>query len=135
MIGLARGVTVYAFAEPVDMRKSFNTLGAIVAQEMKHDLLTGDLFLFVSRNRKRAKVLYFDGTGVCLFAKRMEKGHFSAVWKRAKRRTLELTLSELALFIEGSEAFGRVELSPPLMRKVDLASRFPKEKKETSERL
>lgn len=130
MIGLARGVAVYAYAEPVDMRKSFNTLGALVTQELRQDLLAGDLFLFVSRNRKRAKVLYFDGTGLCLFAKRMEKGRFAAVWKRAKRRSFEMTLSELALFIEGSEALGRVELSPPLMRKVDLTARFPKEKSE-----
>ena len=130
MIGLARGVAVYAYADPVDMRKSFNTLGALVTQELKQDLLAGDLFLFVSRDRKRAKVLYFDGTGLCLFAKRMEKGRFAAVWKRAKQRTLEMTLSELALFVEGSEALGRVELSPPLMRKVDLAARFPKEESE-----
>ena len=130
MLGLARGVAVYAYADPVDMRKSFNTLGALVTQELKQDLLAGDLFLFVSRDRKRAKVLYFDGTGLCLFAKRMEKGRFAAVWKRAKQRTLEMTLSELALFVEGSEALGRVELSPPLMRKVDLAARFPKEESE-----
>lgn len=105
------------------MRKSFNTLAAIVAEELHRDILEGDLFLFVARNRKRSKVLYFDGTGMCLFAKRLEQGSFSAPWKRAKTKTLELTLSELALFIEGSEALGRVKLSPPLMTKIDLRAK------------
>ena len=120
MIGVPRGVSVYAYDEPCDMRKSYNTLGALVEQSMKLELTDGDLFLFVSRNRKRAKVLYFDGTGLCLFAKRLDQGRFAAPWKRHHQRgKLELTLSELSLLIEGSEAV-RKALSPPLIRKADL---------------
>jgi transposase len=125
MIGVARGVSVFAYAEPCDMRKNFDTLSAIVTETLRRDVLTGDLYLFVSRNRKRAKVLYFDGTGMCLFSKRLEKGMFTAPWKRAKKSTVEMTLSELALFVEGSEAIGRMALSPPLLTKVDLRSKFP----------
>src|SRR5688572_851856 len=105
MIGVPRGVTVYAYGEPCDMRKSFDTLSALVTNAMGLDLLTGDLYLFVSKDRKRAKVLYFDGTGMCLFAKRLDQGKFVAVWKRHHAcRELTLTLSELALFIEGATA-------------------------------
>jgi transposase len=119
-------VVVYAFDEPCDMRKSFDTLTALVVQEMKHDVLVGDLFLFISRDRRRAKVLYFDGTGMCVLAKRLEKGQFSAAWKRAKsKRGLEMTLSELALFIEGSEVASRMPLSPSLLTKSDLRPKFP----------
>lgn len=126
MIGFPRGVVVYAFDEPCDMRKSFDTLTALVVQEMKHDVLVGDLFLFISRDRRRAKVLYFDGTGMCVLAKRLEKGQFSAAWKRAKsKRGLEMTLSELALFIEGSEVASRMPLSPSLLTKSDLRPKFP----------
>jgi transposase len=125
MIGVARGVTVFAYADPCDMRKNFDTLSAIVTETLRRDVLTGDLYLFVSRNRKRAKVLYFDGTGMCLFSKRLEKGLFTAPWKRAKKSTIEMTLSELALFVEGSEAIGRMALSSPLLTKVDLRSKFP----------
>ena len=121
MIGLPRGLRVFMYSEPTDMRKSFNTLSALVEIEMKRDVLEGDLFLFVSRNRKRAKVLYFDGTGLCLLAKRLECGSFGAPWKQ---RRSELTLSELALFIEGSEAT-RHPLSPPLLRRADLPPRMP----------
>jgi transposase len=68
VIGALRGVSAYAYGEPCDMRKSFNTLSAIVAEKLRRDLASGDLFLFVSKDRKRAKILYFDGTGLCLLA-------------------------------------------------------------------
>ena len=126
MIGLPRGATVYAFDEPCDMRKSFDTLTALVTERMGHQVLTGDLFLFVGKDRRRAKVLYFDGTGMCVLAKRLEKGQFSAAWKRAKsKRGFEMTLSELALFIEGSEVATRMPLSPALLSKADLQAKFP----------
>ena len=121
MIGLPRGLSVFAHDEPTDMRKSFNTLSALVEHQMKRDLLEGDLFLFVSRDRKRAKVLYFDGTGLCLLAKRLEQGQFSAPWKQRRR---EMTLTELALFIEGSQAMQRT-LSPPLLRRAILEPKAP----------
>ena len=75
---------------------------------MGHEVTAGDLFVFVGKGRRRAKVLWFDGTGLCLLAKRLEKGRFVALWEKS-----ELTSSELTLFLEGSEAVGRVELSPP----------------------
>jgi transposase len=116
VIGLPRGLSVFVHDEPTDMRKSFNTLSALVERAMKRDLLEGDLFLFVSRDRKRAKVLYFDGTGLCLLAKRLEQGQFAAPWKQRRK---EMTLTELALFIEGSQAI-RSPLSPPLLRRAIL---------------
>jgi transposase len=128
VIGHARQVAVYAFDEPCDMRKSFDTLSALVAEKMKHDLFTGHLFLFVSKNRKRAKVLYFDGTGLCLLAKRLEKGRFAAVWERAQAGANKLTMSELSLFIEGSLLVAKNDLSPPLLTLKDLAV-FSREKR------
>jgi transposase len=94
------------------MRKQYDSLAVLVVQALKRDLLTGDMFLFVGRNRKRAKVLFFDGTGLCLFSKRLERGLFANVWARADGRSVELTQSELTLFIEGNELVGRVALSP-----------------------
>jgi transposase len=128
VIGALRGVSAYAYGEPCDMRKSFNTLSAIVANELRRDLMSGDLFIFVGKDRKRAKVLYFDGTGLCLFAKRLERGQFATPWKGPMSQRLTLTLAELSLFLEGSEALGRVELSPPLLRKADLRSKVFEEK-------
>lgn len=127
MIGASRALAVFAFTEPVDMRKSFNTLSALVEQEMKRSVLTGDLFLFVSRDCRRAKVLYFDGTGLCLLSKRLEKGRFAPVWRRKKKGGIEMSPAELALFIEGSESVGRLPMSPPLLRQSDLRARMPAE--------
>ena len=123
MIGALRGVSVWAHSEPCDMRKSFNTLQALVEGQMKRDMATGDLFVFVSKNRKRAKVLYFDGTGLCLFSKRLESGLFATPWKGPMSKRLEMTMNELSLFIEGSEALGRMQLSPPLLKKADLRTK------------
>ena len=130
MIVSARQVAVFAYAEPIDMRKSFDTLAALVKEALKQDLLSGSLFLFVSRNRRRAKVLYFDGTGLCLFAKRLEKGKFAAVCDRERNRSVQLTLSELVQFIEGSAAIGK---SPALLTWADLTPRWPEAKKPPTE--
>ena len=114
MIGPTRRVRVFAFSAPVDMRKSYDTLNAIVANELGHNVLAGDVFVFVGRTRTRAKMLYWDGTGMCVLQKRLEKGRFAAPWERAPTSlSLEWTPSELALFFEGSEHVGRIALSPP----------------------
>lgn len=119
MIGTTRAVRVFAFTEPVDMRKGFNGLEGIVRNELGRDLTEGDLFLFVAKNRKRAKVLLFDGTGLCVYAKRIEVGRFGRL--RKCDGELRMTMSELSLFLEGSELAGRRALSPPALRLKDLA--------------
>ncbi len=109
MLGRLRRTRVFAYPQPVDMRKSFNTLSALIGQQ--EELLEGDAYLFVSRNRKRAKVLWFDGTGICLLSKRLEKSKFACLWGR--RQEVVLTANELWLFIEGCTQLGKIELSPP----------------------
>ncbi len=114
MIAWPRTVTIYAFRRPVDMRKSFDTLAALTALAGPRALLHGAVFLFVGRDRRRAKVLFFDGTGLCVLAKRLEKGRFADLWSESAA-PLTLSASELALFLEGSAHVGRVPLSPAAM--------------------
>ena len=98
----------------MDMRKGFDGLFAMVQRDLRRDPLSGDLFLFVNRTRKRAKVLLWDGTGLCIYAKRLEKGSFACLWREGAG--LDLTVTELQLFLEGAAAVGRVALSPaPLL--------------------
>ena len=111
MIGSTRKFAVYAFAKPADLRKGFDGLHALVAEQMQRNVLSGDLFLFVSRDRRRAKCLLWDGTGLCVYAKRLERGRFAKVWREGLG-PLQLTQTELALFLEGSELVGKVALSP-----------------------
>jgi transposase len=113
VIGATQRLVVYAYRSPVDMRKSYDALSVLVAQGLGRDVLSGELYLFINKNRRRAKVLYFDGTGLCVFAKRLEKGHFAAPWLRAGDGALQLTMSELTLWLEGCELVGRMRISPP----------------------
>jgi transposase len=117
-----RRVTVYAYGVPTDMRKGFDGLGALVSQRLGRDPLNGDVYLFLSRDRVRAKVLHFDGTGLCIYAKRLERGRFASLWRTEDEDPLRLTVSELDLFLDGSTAVGRVALTPPLLTDFSLAS-------------
>lgn len=112
MIGSTRRVSVFVFAAPTDMRKSYDTLAALVTHSLGRDVLSGEMFVFVGKTRRRAKVLYWDGTGLCLFQKRLEQGLFTAPWRCRGAEPLRWTMSELSLFLEGSELVGRVPLSP-----------------------
>ena len=81
-------------------------------RRLSQDPLSGDCYLFVNATRKRAKVLLWDGTGLCIYAKRLERGRFACLWRDTDRRVVRLTMSELQLFLEGSTLVGRVALSP-----------------------
>lgn len=121
MIGSTRQLNVYAYAGHADMRKGFEGLSALVREELGRDVLLGDLFLFVNRRRTRAKVLLWDGTGLCVYAKRLEQGRFAPLWKDAESKELRLTMTELQLFLEGSKLIGRLPISPPALMKESLA--------------
>ncbi len=112
MIGSTRSVRVFAYTLPTDMRKGFDGLYGMVSSHLDRDPLSGDMFLFVARNRKRAKVLMWDGTGLCLYAKRLEKGLFAKLWAGEEITSIKLTMSELQLFLEGSRLVGKVVVSP-----------------------
>jgi transposase len=113
MIQLPRAVRVFAHREPVDMRKSYDTLAAVVRLGMDGDVMGGDVFVFVGRRRRHAKVLWWDGTGMLLLAKRLVKGRFGAPWESSGKGALRWTMTELALFLEGSELVARGAVSPP----------------------
>lgn len=113
MIGTTRSVRVFVYAQPCDMRKQHDSLAALVREAMSYDLLSGDYFVFVGRTRTRAKILYFDGTGLCMLWKRLDRGHFAKLWRPDAAQGVALTHAELTLFLEGSELVGRVALSPP----------------------
>jgi transposase len=112
-----RSVRVFAYPAPTDLRKGYDGLYGLVQSGLKSDPLSGDLYLFVNESRKMCKVLVWDGTGLCIFQKRLERGCFAKLW-RDDGQVVRLTQSELALFIEGCTLLDRRSLSPaPLERK------------------
>jgi transposase len=83
------GTRVYLACCPVDMRRGFDGLSANVAELLKPDPYSGHLFIFRSKRGDYLKILYWDGSGLCLFAKRLEKGKFA--WPSRVDATLRLT--------------------------------------------
>lgn len=122
MIGTVGRVKVYAYCLPVDMRKGFEGLSALVREQLDRDPLSGALYLFTNKPRTRAKILSFDGSGLCIYAKRLEKGRFAALWKYTERESLVLTRTELELFLQGSHLIGRFQLAPEPLDEKDLAA-------------
>lgn len=95
------------------MRKSYDTLAAVVRTAMGKDVLAGDVFVFVGRRRRSAKALWWDGTGMVLLSKRLSKGLFAAPWESTLSSAVTWTTTELALFLEGSTLVVRGAVSPP----------------------
>lgn len=94
-------IRVQLCGAPVDMRKSFDGLSALVKHGMGHDPLSGQLFVFVNRRASQMKVLYFDRSGYCVWAKRLEAGRFISDWRVV--RSCEMDWTALKLMLEGIE--------------------------------
>ena len=112
MIALGRRVQVWAYPKPADLRKGYNGSYGLVCNGLGRDPMSGDVYVFLNRRRTITKALVWDGTGLCIFMKRLERLKFAALW-RSDGTPVRLTASELALFIEGCTVVGHVPLSPP----------------------
>jgi transposase len=99
MLSLAGSARIYLALAPVDMRKGFDGLAAQVQQVLRRDPFGGQLFLFRSRKGDRLKAIWWDGTGLCLLAKRLESGRF--VWPKVTTGGITLTTAQLAMLVEG----------------------------------
>ena len=98
-------IRVQVYGRPVDLRNSFDGLYALTRQALAQDPLSGQLFVFFNRRANQVKVLYWDRTGFCLWAKRLEAGRFVSDWSKASTRETDWT--GLKLLLEGIEP-GRV---------------------------
>ncbi len=99
MISLPTGTRIWLACGVTDMRKGFDGLAAIVQLQLAEDPFSGQLFVFRGRRGDRVKLLWWDGDGLCLFAKRLERGRF--VWPRATHGTVYLSQAQLAMLLEG----------------------------------
>lgn len=107
-------VKVYLYTEPMDMRKGFEGLSAVVAHVLKYDPLSGHYFLFRNRKGDRAKILHWDGSGLVLFYKRLDDGEY--FWPKAVKGVLTLSSAELAILLEGTDWR---RLAKPISRRPD----------------
>jgi len=99
MIGLPAGTRVWLAAGVTDMRKGMDGLAALVQTALEENPFSGQLFVFRGRRGDLVKLLWFDGDGLCLLAKRLERGRF--VWPRAVNGTVALSAAQLSMLLEG----------------------------------
>jgi transposase len=111
MIALNRRTKIFVCKESTDMRASYDSLFARVKAVLQKDPFSGHLFLFVNRNRTTCKCLYWDGTGLVILSKRLEKGTFSRINPLYDKEVV-LTEAEFGLFFEGANLEKRFIDSP-----------------------
>jgi transposase len=99
MIGLPTGTRVWLVAGVTDMRKGFDGLAAVVQAATKSSPFGGQVFVFRGRRGDRLKILWWDGQGLCLFAKRLERGRF--IWPQVQTGAVSLSAAQLSMLLEG----------------------------------
>ena len=102
MIHLLASVRVYLCLTACDMRKSFDSLQALVREHLELDAFAGHLFVFASRRRDRVKILYWDRDGFAVWSKRLEEGTYAIpLGDSGEERRREITAQELAALLSG----------------------------------
>ena len=99
MIGLPAGMRIWIVAGVTDMRRGFVGLSGMVQTALQENPFSGDMYIFRGRRGDLIKVLWFDDDGLCLFAKRLERGRF--IWPQVTNGTVSLTPAQLSMLLEG----------------------------------
>ena len=99
MIPLPTSTRIYLACGGTDMRKGFDGLAVLVQQALEQSPHSGALFAFRGKRGDLVKLLWYDGQGLCLFAKRMERGRF--VWPSTKTGSVSMTPAQLSMLLEG----------------------------------
>jgi transposase len=111
MIAPPAGTRIWIAAGVTDMRRGFVGLSALVPTALEQDPFCGHVFVFRGRRGDLIKLLWFDGKGLCLFAKRLERGRF--IWPKAESGTVSLTRAQLSMLGEGIDWRHPVRTAPP----------------------
>jgi len=99
MIPIASGVKVWIATGHTDMRRGMNSLALLVQEAFKRDPHGGDLYVFRGRSGSLIKILWHDGLGMSLYAKRLERGRF--IWPQATDGVISISMSQLAYMLDG----------------------------------
>jgi transposase len=99
MIGLPSNTQIWIAAGVTDLRRGFDGLSALVQTKLEKSPLSGHVFIFRGRRGDLVKLIWFDGDGLCLFCKRLERGKF--IWPQATEGSVSLTRAQLSMLLEG----------------------------------
>jgi transposase len=109
---IPQGVQVFVALEPVDMRYSFDRLSGLAKEQVGYDARSGALFLFVGRRRDALKILFFDGSGMCQFYKRLDAGVFQLPQANEGARHVEIDDATLEALLDGVQIEPRPTTRP-----------------------
>jgi len=113
MIGPPAGTHIWIVAGVTDLRRGFVGLSGVVQTALQENPFSGQVFIFRGKRGDLIKVLWFDGDGLCLFAKRLERGRF--IWPQAASGTVSLTPAQLSMLLEGIDWRRPVRTQTPQM--------------------
>jgi transposase len=111
MIAFPSQTQIWIAAGVTDLRRGFTGLSGMVQTKLEQDPFSGHVFVFRGRRGHLIKVLWWDGDGLCLFAKRLERGRF--VWPQASSGTVSLSRAQLSMLLEGIDWRRPVRTAPP----------------------
>jgi transposase len=107
------GTRIWIAAGVTDMRRGFGGLSAIVQNTLEENPLSGHIFVFRGRRGDLIKLLWWDGDGLCLLAKRLERGRF--IWPQAESGSVSLTLAQLSMLLEGIDWRCPIRTAAPML--------------------
>ena len=118
MIAVPAGVRIHLALGATDMRRSFDGLALLVQETLKFDPFSGHVFIFRGRRADRVKILFYDQNGMCLFAKRLDRGRFT--WPSTQptadgTASITLTPAQLSMLLEGLEWRTLVRSRQPML--------------------
>lgn len=111
MIGMPTNTQIWIAAGVTDLRRGFDGLSAIAQTTLEQNPFSGHVFVFRGRRGDLIKLLWWDGDGLCLFAKRLERGRF--VWPQAEEGSIALTRAQLSMLLEGIDWRRPKRTQPP----------------------
>jgi transposase len=111
MIALPSAARIWIAAGQTDLRRGFNGLSALAQTVLERDPFSGHVFVFRGKRGDLIKLLWWDGDGLCLFAKRLERGRF--IWPQAESGAVSLSPAQLSMLLEGIDWRHPVRTSAP----------------------
>jgi len=101
MLHLSSSIRYYLYRSPADMRKGFDSLSGIVSSQMQYNVCSGDIFIFLNRNRTHIKLLLFEGDGFSLYYKRLEQGTYELPVCTGSENSMSITSHQLQFILQG----------------------------------
>lgn len=101
MLSFTTSQRYFLYPGPVDMRKGFDSLSGLVTSQMRHSLTSGDVFIFINKNRNKIKLLVWDRSGLVIYYKRLEEGTFEMPLAEEGATSLSMSWDRLVLLLEG----------------------------------